>query len=549
MKVLLKIIASDYKVVVAGILLGVISGILSFLFMAFFNFLIGEVMLGNYTEVNVSYTLAFALITIFFIWSRRTMSKIFIHFSQRLFWQFRIDILNMVLNADFNDMKDRKSEIHATLLHDVGVLTQASLNIIHFITSTVVLATCMSYLFYLSDILFLVTIATSALGVVVYLVGASKTNKLFERSRDVEQSFMYSFNAILNGFKEIQMEPKIGKAIMREKIIPSANDSYRNNTFGFVRFLNNQIIGQVLFYTLISVILLFFSARLDIEAVVLVNFLFILLYVLSSLENLMVVLPSLGQAKVALDRLHTLKSELSGHAKQLREATDHELVSQFQKIKISQLSYSYPKSNNSFKIGPVSFEINKGESIFINGGNGSGKTTLIQTILGVLKPTDGRIIWNGLEINNENFTAYKRNFSVVFNDYYLFDEFFGLQEYDPDNARTYLELFEIEEKVEMTAKGFSTVNLSTGQKKRLALIHALLSQKPIIVLDEWAADQDPYFRKKFYTEILPLLKQEGFTILAITHDDAYYHCCDKLLRMDFGKLSDVTAQTKEAASI
>jgi putative ATP-binding cassette transporter len=81
--------------------------------------------------------------------------------------------------------------------------------------------------------------------------------------------------------------------------------------------------------------------------------------------------------------------------------------------------------------------------------------------------------------------------------------------------------------------------LSTGQRKRLALISAILENKPIIVLDEWAADQDPYFRKKFYIEILPLLKDKGFTIIAITHDDTYFNFSDRLFKMDYGKLIEV----------
>jgi len=75
-----------------------------------------------------------------------------------------------------------------------------------------------------------------------------------------------------------------------------------------------------------------------------------------------------------------------------------------------------------------------------------------------------------------------------------------------------------------------------GQRKRLALIAALLEEKPLLVIDEWAADQDPHFRKKFYTEIIPLIRQTGITIIAITHDDRYYHCADKLFRMEYGKL-------------
>jgi putative ATP-binding cassette transporter len=99
-------------------------------------------------------------------------------------------------------------------------------------------------------------------------------------------------------------------------------------------------------------------------------------------------------------------------------------------------------------------------------------------------------------------------------------------------------LFELEGKIGMTDQGFDSTDFSTGQRKRLALIAVLLERKPIIVLDEWAADQDPYFRKKFYTEIIPLIKAEGFTIVAITHDDMYYNCADRLYKMEYGQLHE-----------
>ncbi|MEO0778406.1 MAG: peptide ABC transporter, partial [Bacteroidota bacterium] len=128
----------------------------------------------------------------------------------------------------------------------------------------------------------------------------------------------------------------------------------------------------------------------------------------------------------------------------------------------------------------------------------------------------------------------------VFSDFYLFDEFYSVGEVNEAKLRDYLELFEIDEKVTIEGGKFSTTDLSTGQRKRLALIAVLLEDKPVLVLDEWAADQDPYFRKKFYTEILPRFKKEGWTIIAITHDDKYYDCCDRLLKMDYGRLYELT---------
>jgi putative ATP-binding cassette transporter len=80
----------------------------------------------------------------------------------------------------------------------------------------------------------------------------------------------------------------------------------------------------------------------------------------------------------------------------------------------------------------------------------------------------------------------------------------------------------------------TTTNLSTGQRRRLALILCLLDDKPVFLLDEWAAEQDPQFRRRFYRELLPELKQQGKTIVAVTHDDDSYDVADRVLKMQFG---------------
>ena len=85
---------------------------------------------------------------------------------------------------------------------------------------------------------------------------------------------------------------------------------------------------------------------------------------------------------------------------------------------------------------------------------------------------------------------------------------------------------------------FNTVDLSTGQRKRLALIVSLLEKRPILLLDEWAADQDPEFRRKFYFDLLPALHRAGVTVVVVTHDDRYLDEMDlpaRRLRMDEGR--------------
>jgi putative ATP-binding cassette transporter len=88
---------------------------------------------------------------------------------------------------------------------------------------------------------------------------------------------------------------------------------------------------------------------------------------------------------------------------------------------------------------------------------------------------------------------------------------------------------------------FTTTDLSTGQRKRLALVHAYLERRPVIVFDEWAADQDPAFRRVFYTDILPDLKRQGRTLIVISHDDRYFHVADRIVQMSGGRIVGITA--------
>ena len=295
--------------------------------------------------------------------------------------------------------------------------------------------------------------------------------------------------------------------------------------------------GQILFYILIAVVLLVFSIIFNIEPKNVVAFIFTLLYLLGSLETIMAQFPNLMRAKISANRLLSLNKELENYQKISSESsTDNFRFGEFQNLKIKGLKFSYQSEEEPFEIGPINFSFSKSEIIFINGANGSGKTTFIYNLLGLLPPQKGEICLNNNIITPEIHADFRKYFAVVFSDVYIFDEVLNENIVELDILQYYLTLFEIEQKVTLKKNKLSTIDLSSGQRKRLALVLALIEQKPIIVLDEWAADQDPYFRNKFYTEILPILNSKGFTFIAITHDDRYYSYGAKLFRMEAGLL-------------
>lgn len=520
------------------IFLGLLSGVTTFLFINFATKAVGFIMAGHFADKRLQYTAIFASIIILFVFVRRILSLGIIRLSQSLFWDIRRQILQSVLQSNYRQLLEKKADIQAAMTNDVGLLTTVSLSAIGFFTASILAVASLVYLASISFALFLITLVVALAGSAVYHYSSMKNNQRFKNARMLEKDFFRNMYTILDGFKEIYIEPKKGKAVYDEKIKLISENAYTNNVAAFTGFLNNQIIGQVLFYILIAAILLIFGFVLNIQPHNIVSFVFTLLYLLGALETILTTIPILARAKISSDRLLDLTEDLEINNSKNRIPQKYIQKEEFDSIVIKDLQFQYGLQSQDFTMGPVHFNIRKGEAVFIYGGNGSGKTTFIQALTGLQISTTGEIQLNGTVITNDTYPEYRAAFAVVFSDFYLFKEMFGLHNLNSGKCDYYLQLFELEGKVRLEGKCFSTIDLSMGQRKRLALIACLLENKPLLVLDEWAADQDPWFRKKFYTEIIPLLKQEGFTIIAITHDDKYYHCADRVYKMEYGRLSE-----------
>jgi len=498
---------------------------------------IGLIIGGQMTIISKEYLLLFCSIILLFVWVRKTLALGIIRVSQTLFWRLRKNILQLVLRANYRQLAQEKNEVYSAIVSDVNVLTNVSMTLIDFCTACILSVSCLIYLCTISFLLFLITLGVALTGATIYHFRSTKNVDAFREARVLETGFQESFNAILNGFKEISMDPRKGRDIFEKRIVPISRKAFANNAAAFSGFLGNQITGQILFYLLISSVLLIFSITLHIRTSDTISFIFTLLYLLGSIETIMLLLPGLARAKIASNHLMSLRERLEKLQYQSALPASYISRDEFEQISVCGLCYRYSADQDGFGIGPINFEVEKAEIVFVYGGNGSGKTTFIHSVLGLAMPSAGEILINGQKLTEENYPVYRTAFAVVFSDFYLFNELVGVDHYDQARWEFYLELFEITDKVSLKDGVFSSTDLSAGQRKRLALIAALLENKPVLVIDEWAADQDPYFRKKFYIEILPLLKEEGFTIIAITHDDKYYHCADKLYKMDYGKLS------------
>jgi putative pyoverdin transport system ATP-binding/permease protein len=279
---------------------------------------------------------------------------------------------------------------------------------------------------------------------------------------------------------------------------------------------------------------------IGIDASVISSVILILLYIKGPINQLVGALPMFVQAEVALHHISALTEDLVDTDLALDDAQEYgrRPVTSIELRNVSYVFAPTEPADDGFALGPVNLTIEGGETLFIIGENGSGKTTLIKLLLGLYRPTSGTLLFNGEPVRDEELDSYRQHFSAVFSDYFLFENLLAEDASSGTTAVEYLERMEIAHKVALKDNNFSTIDLSTGQRKRLALIHAYIEQRPIIMLDEWAADQDPAFRRSYYTELLPELKAQGKTLIIVSHDDRYFEAADRVIRLESGKIAE-----------
>jgi putative ATP-binding cassette transporter len=188
----------------------------------------------------------------------------------------------------------------------------------------------------------------------------------------------------------------------------------------------------------------------------------------------------------------------------------------------------------------VDLEVAAGQIVFIAGGNGSGKTTLLRMAAGLLAPDSGALLYRGEAITPANRQAYRDRVGSVFSDMHLFRRPYGIDP-DPTVLAALLRDYGLEGKVSLRPDGaWEGLALSGGQRKRLGIVSLLLEDPRIVILDEWAADQDPSFRRHFYEDVLPALRRRGCAVLCATHDDRYFATADCCYILRDGRLDVLT---------
>jgi putative ATP-binding cassette transporter len=468
--------------------------------------------------------------------------------GQKVIAALRKEISARVLRAPLALIeRHRTHKILAVLTEDVDTVSAFTFNFAGYAVACAIAAGSFLYLSFLSPGVFLLCIAAIALGVAVNLASNRTWHRDYEGVRDAQDELQKQYRAIAEGAKELRLNRDRRKQV-HGLLLAGAADRISSLKIHAMRvFWVADAAGAAIFFVVIG-LLLAVQHRLDIAGATISGAVLVLLYVKGPVDMLISALPAMSQAQVAFKRIAALTADFREPEAALA-ATDP-VDGTIRSIALRDARYVFPDdgTGNSFVLGPVDLTIHRGEALFIVGENGSGKTTLIKLLLGLYMPTAGALLFNDVPIGENQLDAYRQLFSAVFSDYYLFDNLLSRDPALTERANGYLERLEIAHKVRVEEGAFTTTDLSTGQRKRLALVHAYLEQRPIMMFDEWASDQDPTFRRVFYTELLPDLKRQGKTLIVISHDDRYFDAADRVVRLHAGRIVEVKEMNIARAS-
>ena len=316
--------------------------------------------------------------------------------------------------------------------------------------------------------------------------------------------------------------------------------------------------------------------RVIIEALVVTGLLLLIVYKMLMGENPLDIVPVLGVLALAAFRLmpsanrivsyyNAIKNQmpffneiysdllrikdglLEGNGEVLKE--DQSRLDFNGKLVVDNLVFRYPENEEEVLQG-VSFEIPKGKFVGVVGPSGAGKTTFVDIMLGLLQPTGGKIMCDGVDIN-KIIRSWQANLAYVPQDIYLIDGTvkeniaLGLKTEDIDDVLIdkVLHMAELYDFVNSLPKGIETfvgergVKLSGGQRQRIGIARALYQQPEVLVLDEATSALDNETEKSITDTILKLKGQ--ITIIAIAHRVSTLEQCDFKIKFENGTATRV----------
>lgn len=540
------LIRQSRRLLIAAAVASIASGVCSVLLIAQIN---GALTAGSIDESS-ALAWRFAAIAVLAMLTRMTSSVLFEHLGQRANADLRRFISARVVAADFRRLEEIGGpKVHSALSEHSARVAELFVSFPAILVNAVIVGGCLVYMAWLSWQVFLAAVFMIGLGAVGYHVAHLKAIRHLNMASKEQDRLFDHFRSLVDGAKELRLNAAKRGRFVNDVLGASIDTVQRERAFGMSLFLASAAWGNFLIYAFIGMVLFVLVGDVPDRVRIMTGFALIFVYMVVPLEGLLLALPRANLAKVSGKRIDEITRQLD----QSESRTPPGPTVWLKRLVLQGLSHRYYNegADELFTLGPIDLVFTPGQVTYLVGGNGSGKTTLAKLLVGLYRPEQGAILLNGKSVDDSNRDHYRQIFSTIFSDFHLFDQLLDVNSTELDaQGNALLEKLHLHHKVQVREGAFTTRALSQGQRKRLALVVTYLEDRPFLVFDEWAADQDPVFKEVFYRELLPELKALGKSVLVISHDDRYFHLADRVIRMENGQVvAEQSLKASDSAAV
>ena len=438
----------------------------------------------------------------------------------------------------------------SALTQDTQIIAQAGSTVVTTLQSAVTLIFSILYLAWLSPIACLTVVLIGGGFIAVRVMRDPVISRVMDQAHRHEIAFQRTLDDVVHGFKELRLSRRERQAV-HARLVEVAEQSRIHKLQANVHTIFDHLFGGAALFVLLMAVVFLLPIVLPQSGQTIHQVITTILFILGPLGAIILGLSGMTTLEAGIAHLYKLEARLD-EALEPHHRQPVARLQQFAEIKLEAVRMRYLDTDGKtlFTSGPHDLSLRAGETVFIVGGNGTGKSTLLKLLTGLYPAEEGSVLLDGQPIVPRTLEAYRSLFATVFTDFHLFPRLYGLPEGVDDTAvNAWIERLGLTSKTHCKDGQLTHTDLSTGQRKRLALLIAVLEARPVCLFDELAADQDTAFRRHFYEVLLPELKAQGRTLIIVSHDDAYFHCADRLLRLDAGQvITDVRASTKAILS-
>lgn len=489
----------------------------------------------------------FAVSTFIYIVTSRISKRETVNLGILTGHRYNLKIIKKIFKIPFRKQEQiEDGKIYTILNDDIATISAFSQGIIMTYTNVITFVVVQVYLFTIDWISALALTGISFLIMGFLILLGPKLGRTANEARVKREEYSNFISGLINGFKELVLHRvKIDK--YKKDMEESSTASYAASKVNHNVGIDANMFSELSFTIAMGVSCLLFPLIFGLDKELITAYVLAVLFLWGPVNIILNGVPQIVNVKVSLKRIRDFLQDADIEEEDGDQKAEGVIIPFVDHIEVRDVHFDYSDAegeNNGYGVGPLNFEAKEGELVFIIGGNGSGKTTFLKLLIGLYEPDAGSILINGQKVDRKTLSEC---FSVIYSEFYLFQKIYDIKEDRLGQVYQWLQDLQLSDKVKIEDGTFSTIELSKGQRKRLAILKSYLEDRPVYFFDEVAADLDPSFREFFYNELLVKMREEGKILIIISHDDKFFHLADCIYKMDLGTMSIQNNQVLELA--